>query len=392
MNKYILDLIRNNSRTIFKGMSLPQVKATTEVIRGLYTASRPILRHLAQDLKKTAKKQGEKYSYHLGRIDLKAKIEDWILKRVKSEIKRNTIIAYDLTDIAKTASKKMAKLSRVWDGSLRKAVPGFLLHGVGVNNFLLKLEVHEGNEKTTNQVRKAIIETLAKTFHFLGIWVFDRGNDDKAFFVFLRQTLSLQFIARLRKNRQVVMKETGALLRVDEIPVGQHRVYLRNAHNTKVDIKNEYLLVVSKHLENKQAIRLLAYLKDEYTSEQVVTMYLERWGIENSFKRAKQLFALEKIRVLDYRKFVNLIALIQFVTNLSSMLFLTIQKLTNSLISGVLLAYRRFMKIRSLTFNLSSFISYLQFSLQPFVSQPQKPPPEQLPLLSRRCLGKLGPS
>jgi len=390
MNKYIQDFIRNNSRSLFQGLTKPQKKAMAEVIRGFYTAGEPILRHLAQDSSKTAKKQGEKYSYHLGKIDLKKKVEEFSIKNAKYEVRKNTVIAYDLTDIAKEAAKKMEKIARIFDGSKRKVANGFLLHGVGVNGLLLKLEVHDGDKYTTNQIRKRIVEDLAKKFKFLGIWVFDRGNDDKRFFKFLRHILKVQFIARLKGNRLVCLKKTGAIMKVSELKQGRYVVYLMNKYNTHVDTRYEYTLVIQNHLSEKQPIRLLAYLKESFSSEQIVDMYLERWGIENSFKRAKQSFNLEKIRVLDHQKFVNLIALTQFATNLSMMAFIAIQKLTYSLIFGVLIGYQKFLKMKSLSFNLTSFTSFLQYTLKPYMYRPQKPPPEQLPLLSRRCLEKLG--
>ena len=117
MNKYIQDFIRNNSRSIFYGLTRPQKKAITEVIRGFFTAGTPILRHLAQDPNKTAKKQGEKYSYHLGKVDLKEKVEEFSVKKAKGEVRKNTIIAYDLTDIAKEAAKKMAKIQKLLQGA-----------------------------------------------------------------------------------------------------------------------------------------------------------------------------------------------------------------------------------------------------------------------------------
>lgn len=391
MNKYILDFIRNHSRSLFCGLTVPQKKAIAEVIRGFYTAGEPILRHLAQDSTKTAKKQGEKYSYHLGKVDLKEKVEEFSVKHAKYEVRKNTIIAYDLTDIAKEASKKMAKIARIFDGSKRKVTNGFLLHGVGVNGLLLKLEVHDGNKYTTNQIRKKIVSHLAKQFKHLGIWVFDRGNDDKAFFKWLRHNLKVQFIARLKRNRMICLKKTGAIMKVSELKQGRYVVYLMDKYNAHVDTRYEYTLVIQNHLSGKQPIRLLAYLKESFSSEQIVMMYLERWGIENSFKRAKQSFNLEKIRVLNHQKFVNLIVLIQFATNLSRMAFIAIQKFTHSVICGVLVGYEKFLKIRSLSFNLTSFTSFLQHTLKPYVARLQKPPPLQLSLLPRRCLGKLGP-
>lgn len=391
MYKYIQDTIRNNSRCIMAGMTKPQKKSFAEMMRGIFVENTPILRHLAQDKTKTAKKQGEKYSYHLGHVELQRKIEEFSLKRVKDEVKRNTIISYDLTDISKESAKKIPYLSRVFDGSEGTTTNGFTLHGLGVNNILLKLEIHDGEHFTQNQIRRRIVEQYAVSFGRKGIWVFDRGNDDKAFFKFLRRTAKVQFIARLRENRHVVMKETGAILRVSEIPPGKYPIYLFNAHNTKVDLRFVYTLVIHKHLEGKEPMRLISWLKDEYSSEQIVNMYLQRWGIENIFKRAKHKFNLEKIRVLDHQKFVNLICLIQFAINLSTITFINMQKLTHALISGVYLCYQIFLKQKSLTFNLDSFITFLKNALKPLIFKTARAPPNQLNLLSIRSLQKLGP-
>jgi hypothetical protein len=392
MYKYIQDSIRNNSRLILKELTLPQKKAVMETIRGLFVAGTPVLRHLAQNENISVKKQGDKYSYHLGNINLKEKVEKSALNKVRQHIRKNTIIAYDLTDINKNTAKKMEKLSVVFDGSKRKKTMGYTLHGLGVNGILLKLEVHEGKEYTQNQIRRKIIEKYSQKLGRKGIFVFDRGNDDKAFFNFLRHEVNAQFIARLRSNRGVVVKETGVISKVEDLPVGKHQVYLMNKHNTYVDTRADFTLIISNHLgEDNQPIRLLAYLKQTYSIEETVNMYLERWGIENIFKRSKQKFNLEKIRVLNYQKFVNLIALIQFAINVSTLTFIKIQKSTYSLISGVLIYYKKFIKIKALTFNLDSFISFIKSVLKPLVIRAQKPPPAQLFLLSRRQLEKLGP-
>lgn len=390
MYKYIQDTIRNNSRCITAGMTKPQKKSFAEMVRGIFVENTPILRHLAQDKTKTAKKQGEKYSYHLGNIKLQEQIEEFSLKRVKAEVKRNTIIAYDLTDLSKKSAKKIPYLSRVFDGSEGGVTNGFVLHGVGVNNILLKLEMHDGERFTQNQIRRRIVTRYAKAFHRKGIWVYDRGNDGKGFFVFLRRTAKAQFICRLRENRRVVIKETGALLKIKDMPQGKYIVYLLNAHNTKVDRRFAYTLVIHGHLREKEPIRLLCSLKDEYSSVQIVDMYLQRWGIEKIFKRAKNKFNLEKIRVLDHQKFVNLICLVQFAINVSTIAFINMQKLTHALISGVYHCYKIFLKQKSLTFNLDSFITFLKNALKPLVFRKERSPPDQLNLLSTRSLQKLG--
>jgi len=392
MYKYIQDSIRNNSRLLLKDLTVPQKKTVTETIRGLFVQGTPILRHLAQNENISAKKQGDKYSYHLGNIELKKKVEASAFNKVRNQMRKTTIIAYDLTDINKEAAKKMEKISRVFDGSKRKTANGYTLHGLGVNCILLKLEVHEGEQYTQNQIRKRIVEEYSQKFEQKGIWVFDRGNDDKQFFKFLRHEAEVQFISRLRSNRGVVVKETGAIMKMGNLHVGKYQVYLMNKNNTDVDLRAEFTLVISGHLDDeKRPIRLLSSLKHPYSSEEIVNMYLKRWGIENIFKRGKQKFNLEKIRVLSYKKFVNLIALVQFAINVSTVTFLKIQKSTYSLISGVLIYYKKFLKLKALTVNLDSFISFIRFALKPLLPRAQKSPPQQLNLLSRRQLEKLGP-
>ncbi len=388
MYKYIQDSIKNNSRCVLKGMTKPQQKALSEVIRGLFTAGEPILRHIAQDKNKSAKKQAEKYSHHLGNVQIQEKIEELALKQAQKQIRRRTVIAYDLTDIAKESARKIEKLSRIWDGSRKKVATGFSLHGVGINGILTKFQIHNSDKYTTNQVRKKIVTEIAEKLNFRGIWVFDRGNDDKQFFKFLRQKLKVDFIARLKENRQVVLKKTGVKIQVKNLKAGKYIVYLMKKYNDHVDLSSEYTLIISNHLKGKEPIRLIHSLKYSYSKNQIVNMYLERWGVENLFKRVKEKFDLERIRVLKHEKFVNLVALIQLAVLVSTIMFLRIQQSTNALIIGVLMHYKKFMKLKTLGFNVDSFISFMKSSLKPLIIRLEKPP-NQLNLFSKRQLGKL---
>lgn len=387
MNKYIQDFITNKCRSIFTGLSLPQKKSLAEVLRGLFTEGTPILRHLAQNKNISAKRQADKYSRHLGNIDLQRKVEDFSIKAVVSEIRKNTVIAYDLVDISKPDAEKMEKLSQVYDSSEGSIEPGFLLHGVGVNNLLLKLRFHHGDKEFLGQVRKAILEELTQVFSGKGIFVFDRGNDDEKLFRNLRQVLKVQFIARVRENRTVVLKQTGALISVKELPEGSYEVFLMKDGKVLGDLCHS--LLIQNHLPGKDPIRLIYSLKDSHTAQQIVNLYLERWGIEKSFKRVKQKFKLEKIRVLSLKKFINMVALTQFAMNLSVLMFRKIQALTHSFITSVLFHYNRFIAKKSLGFNLESFITFLQNSLQPL--QFHAPPKKQPSLFSFRQLKKLVP-
>ena len=390
MSQYIQDSIRNNLRCVIRDLTLPQKKAISEVVRGLFTAGKPILSHLAQDETKTAKKQSEKYSYHLGRIDLMKKVNDFAFRKAKQMIRKTTIIAYDLTDINKECAKKMEKLSTVWDGSRRKPATGYTLHGIGVNNILVELRVHDAGQKTLNQVRYEMVKGISEKLDKKGIWVLDRGNDDKNFFNDLRHFLKVDFIARLTERRQVIMTKTGEIMKVKNALPGKYEVYLMNRWNEKADTGASYTLVISRHLEDKEPIRLLSTLEMyRYTEEEFVTMYLERWGIENIFKRVKTKFNLEKIRVLRHERLLNLIALIQFSAIVSTLVFNKLRQTTSALTAGTLMLYKRFIKHKSLTQNMDSFITFMKDSLAPLIIR-RKPPPGQLSLFSKRQAVKLG--
>ena len=313
MNKYITDTLKNNLKSIIKECTVPQQKALQEVARGIIAEGTPILRHLAQDDNKTAKKQAEKYSHHLTGVDLTESVEDLALRHAKKEVKQYSIIAYDLSDIAKESSKKMERIRRVFDGSKRKVTNGYTFHGVGINHMLIRAEIHDGDKHFLPQIRKKIVTDIFEKLDNKGVLVMDRGNDDKQFFKFLRSKLKVNFIARLKENRQVVIIKTGVKTQVKNLKPGQYDVYLMNKNNNKVENKYVYRVIIQNHLVEKEPIRLLTTLpKKRFSKKQIVIMYLERWGVESSFKRIKGKFNLEKIRVLKYQVFKNLVALTMF--------------------------------------------------------------------------------
>lgn len=380
MCKYITDTVKNNLKSVIKTCTKPERKAFEEVVRGLLSKGTPILRHLIQNDEITAKKQAEKYSKHLAKRDLTEAVENLALRHAKQEVSRYTIIAYDLSDIAKDCAKKMEKIRRVFDGSERKTCNGYVFHGVGINQLLVKAEIHDGDKTFQPQIRKKIVEKINRYLGGKGVWVVDRGNDDKAFFLFLRSELKVHFIARLKDDRQFSMIKTGDIFQVKNLKPGQYDVYLMSRYNNKVDRENPYRLVIQHHLGEKEPIRLLTTLpKKRFSKQQIVNMYLERWGVENSFKRIKQKFGLEKIRVIKYQVFLNLIALTLFAMLMSTLIFQRIQKMNHQLISEVILMYKNFLRVKSLSFNPDSFISFIQ-DLLPKLTFRNHDPPTQMTL------------
>jgi hypothetical protein len=97
-------------------------------------------------------------------------------------------------------------------------------------------------------------------------------------------------------------------------------------------------------------------------------------GVENSFKRIKQKFGLEKVRVLRYSVFKNLIAFTLFAMLMSCLVFQRIQEMNHQLIAEVLLLYKQFIRQKSLSFNSDSFISFIQHVLPKLTFRCHDPP------------------
>ena len=388
MEKYITDAMHNSLRTITSGMTCPQQKAIAEMVRGLFTAGEPILTHLAQNPDISAKKQGEKYSYHLGRIELTQRVEDMALRKIASTMRKNTVIAYDCTDINKDEAEEMENMGGIWDGSEGKGGQGYELHGVGVNGMLLSLRVHDADAQTHPQTRFETMKNISTALGKKGIWVLDRGNDSLAFYRDLRHTLGVRFIARAKDNRRVVLVKTGERVSIADLPDGRHAVHLMGEKPNTVD-GDVFLLVVRRFKEHHAPLRLLTNLAwGEFSDAQIVTMYLKRWGIENIFRSAKVCFGLEAIRVLSFRKLCNLVALVHLVLVLSVSLFRAIQKSTYTLVVALLQIYKLFLQRQSLALTHDSFVRFLRQSLPQLIHR-EKPPPIQPRLFSPRIMLQL---
>ena len=388
MEKYITDAIHNSLRTVTAGTTRPQQKAIAEVVRGLFTKGEPILRHLAQNAEVSAKKQAEKYSYHLGNVDLTEAVEMLALRKVAATMRKNTVIAYDCTDINKEDAETMEGLGGIWDGSAGKGGQGYELHGVGVNGVLLSLRVHDDNCNMMPQTRLSVMEQVVSVLGTRGIWVLDRGNDSRSFYQNLRHSLKVRFIARTRDNRKVVLVKTGVQYSIKDLPEGRHAVRIMSEKQNIVD-PDVYLLVIKRLKEKLEPLRLLTNLGwNEFSDTQIMTMYLKRWGIENIFRSAKVCFGLEKVRVQSFKKLKNIVALVQLVLVLSAHLFRAIQKSTYTLVVALLQVYKLFLGKRSLTLNHDSFVRFLRQSLPPLIHR-EKPPPTQLKLFSPPTLLKL---
>lgn len=383
--KHMHDAIRNALRFVAGGCTLPQTRAVKEILTGLLRHSTPVLNHLNAEASIRVGKQSERHRRHLGNIDITERVEERIF-RALPEVTEDTVISYDLGDIAKPHAKKMEGMSGIFDGSERKPSRGYALHGVSILNQPVVLEVHDANAKTLNQTRLAIIDRVLQRIGRKGIWVFDRQNDDGQLFAALSGR-RLRFVIRLRKNRLLVrcpsnkLSSTGIVQAVEEFPPGVYDVRLPRQRRT-------YVLVVYEHHEHNDPIRVLVRGVDVTIAEGIIDTYLTRWEIENLYRQMKHRFNLENVRVLSLRKLTNLLALIRLATSICNGAFaeLVEEEGPSTTSFELSMTFKAFCHRRCLTRNRFAFTSFLSTVAPECRPREREANPLQRSLFPRRVL------
>jgi hypothetical protein len=262
-------------------------------------------------------------------------------------------------------------LDKCFDGSRRQKTQGFFVHGVGFGRFLWRLKIHNSGSDFLPQIRKQILDHLIKITKALSpIFVLDRGNDDKKLFEDL-DNQNTKFIVRLKKNRNLILKETGEIKKVDEIEEGRHTVLIAESgtEQRKKPIYREYEIVIYKKRKSKKTPIRLIFSKEidpekRLNNKNITNLYLQRWGVENSFKQIKSTLNLEDIRVMTFRKFQNLVSLQHLCVLLNELLLHNVQEnlkiFRNVSFTKIFCEYKKFLKRYTLTVNSHSFFRFLQ--------------------------------
>jgi len=384
--KHVHDAVRNTLRSIGRSLTTPQIRAVKELLVGLLRNSTSILNHLNRETEIRIGKQSERYRRHLETINIAALVEKYIF-RTLPEVEEDTIIAYDLGDIAKPYAKKMEGVHPIFDGSERKSSRGYELHGVSIHNQPVVMELHDADSKFPPQVREEIIDRITERIGTKGIWVYDRGNDDKKLFsAHVRR--KQRFVIRLKRNRRLVHKTSGMTQRVEDFLPGIYGVRVPK-HRWK------YTLVAAEHIgedQEQEPIRVPVRGVKVRKAEEIIEAYLRRWDIENLYKQMKGKFGLEEMRLLSLTKVKNLPALIQLATGISNSAFaeMTEEKEEESTaIFELSTTFKAFCHKRCLTKNRFAFTSFLQEHSPTLRPREREGNPFQRSLLPRREIRRM---
>lgn len=351
----------NNSQTAFKAreqlerfmgifsprFSKPQRRFLGQMLYGLQAAKDIKLSCIGRELDEpiALKKTEERLSRNLGREGLAETVSACVAREAGKHIGKNTLIVIDPTDIRKLYARKMPCLDRIRDGSKGELGNGYwacaavACQSGGRRIVPLHLRLWSTRAPGFISENEEIFQTVdairggAKK---RGIYVIDRGGDRKELFNHFMDN-DLRFIVRLVGNRnflwrnrpvlaeklarkcrmryaETITRETDEGEKIYQIEYGVMDVRLPERPGDK-------LRMVVIHGFGEKPMMLLTDLAATDSREslwQIVEGYLSRWRIEDAIRYIKQAYRLEDIRLLNYERLRNMLAVLLAVVYFAS--------------------------------------------------------------------------
>ena len=326
------------SGIFYPRFSKPKGKFITQMIYGIQASQdvklSSIGRALGEDIE--LKKTEERLSHHLKQAGFGQKIQEIIAVEAARRVHKDTLIVVDPTDIRKTYAKHMPYLAYVRDGSSGEIVPGYWAcvavacevdsrRVIPLHQRLWSAEAPDFISENTQIL--GVIDTVREATKGRGIFVIDRGGDRNKLFDPLLEK-GLRFIIRLvgerdlmyrgaQRNAMEIAKECPinyAQTVVREVQGGEKRFHLEyGCRSVKLPGRQEELTLMVVRGFGQEPMLLLTnvqVLASRKSQWFVVQGYLARWLVEETIRFIKQSYRMEDIRVLNYERLRNLIALV----------------------------------------------------------------------------------
>ncbi len=291
--------------------------------------------------KTTTKKTSERFYRNLGREGLDADLQSALLDMVGPKIKQDSLLIVDESDIEKPYAKKMEGLKLVHNGSKAKRTKGYnqlnivacvengqAYNLLPVSSDLISTAIEQDSTKQILQDR--LIDITLKCSG-RGIFVFDRGYDDRKIIGFLVDN-GMRFILRgvgVRSIREGCEEKNfdqavKALKFEYQMPgfkpnetfrCSTRRIGVRtDDHPSKRANSVEVSLVVVRKYVGRtrkgKDFYLLCDFADKSLSEseiiqKAIAGYRKRWKIEEVHRQMKQDLGWEHMRLASYTKLKN---------------------------------------------------------------------------------------
>jgi hypothetical protein len=269
-------------------------------------------------------------------------LSDELLKRSANLVTEDTLLAADLTDLAKPHARKLEGLGRVHDGSdpQKRIVPGYMLFEAYVRVgkwqlfplMLEPLKTYSGAPTSENLEISAHLLRIQEATGGKGTWLLDRGFDRDALMLpWLRQQVA--FVIRQRGDRHVLLNDgrTVALTQLAEElrPATWPQRWPKDGYTASQEVRlpempEERLLLVAhwRWPRSTEPFLVLASPAARHPHRRpkwFIKAYSRRWGVEDATWGIKQRLHLESFLVrtwMSLRRLLWLVAWTFFWLNL----------------------------------------------------------------------------
>lgn len=318
--------------------SKPAMKFLGDMLYGLQASKDVKLSCIGRGLDEAIllKKTEERLSRHLGREGIEGGISRAIATEGAKHVGKDTLLVIDPTDIRKLYARRMPYLARIRDGSRKEEGMGYWACAAvacesGGHRILplhLRLWSCRSPEfRSENEEIREVVWAVRAATKKRGIYVIDRGGDRGDFFSLFLDS-ELRFIVRLVGSRTLLWRHRPILAEAlaskcrmlyteiirRETDEGEKAYPIQyGVLPVKLPGRDEPLrLVVVRGLAEKPMLLLtnLALTESRESLWQVVEGYLSRWRVEDAIRFIKQSYRLEDIRLLDYRRLKNMMAIV----------------------------------------------------------------------------------
>lgn len=317
--------------------SKPQAQFVGQMIYGIQAAQDVKLSRIGRALgeKIALKKTEERLGHHLAAPGLGQTVNEQIALDAAWRVRADTLIVVDPTDIRKAYARKMPYLATVRDGSSGELVPGYwsclAMACEPERRRVIPLHLRLWSAEAPDFVSEnhqllEVVDTIRAATNGRGIYVIDRGGDRiKLFSPFLDRRM--RFIVRLTGERDLVFRGVrreaaelarGCIMRYAETVVreegGKECGYQLEYGFRRVKLpgRSEQLYLVVVRGGGEEPMMLLTNVEVKPSRRSlwfIVQGYLARWMVEETIRFIKQSYHLEDLRVLDYERLKNLVAL-----------------------------------------------------------------------------------
>jgi hypothetical protein len=265
------------------------------------------------------------------RWDAAALVEQYVAWAAP-QIKPNTVLVLDVSDIRKAYAEKMACLGKVHDGSTGEIATGYWLLAVEAHQadgsrqglYLQAWSAQSEEFESENREMLRAVELIERHAPRRALWVSDSAGDRSRLHSAFK-LLRLRYLVRVKRERVVswhaerhkimaVAQEVlwcGSFRFAHRARSGRWRRLRVRYGFERIGWREEpYSVVVAAGVSDE---RLVLWTSEVVTTareaEAIVRAYLRRRAVEDANRFVKQEFALEKSRVADWLRVQRLVLL-----------------------------------------------------------------------------------